>query len=454
MDCINKASAAEKKPRPAESDIKAITEDEDTLYAKAFEKCLTELAAEVYGIHEPFEIAQRALRTACEFYEADWCGMLDADMMLDLWMPFWWYNRLTDGMTTTQLEEGRVIGSFEMFRKMIMGNADCYLPEIDTIRFTRPEEYALFKTQDVKSFLAVPYSRRENGIIFLRNPKRFGNRPNMLRIISNILLQEINEQKHLDRMKINAAASDVRKDADVIVNLFGGIEIITEQGKLVEAEMKSNTCSKIFVLLMLNRHRGMSARELSELVLCDKEYGNPIGTLRTHLYRLRNMFELLSESDLIVTKSNGYRINPDLKIVTDYDQFEKLCGSIKSVMSDQKQIEILKEAVKIYTGKLFPNGDGDLWHISFSMKYHSLYIKAFEQLMGLLNKTEDYKALHDYSMRAINVDPNSPAIIYWLVVALRKSGAIEMAQKHLESAKARLLEEEYQELEYRLKIAV
>lgn len=205
---------------------------------------------------------------------------------------------------------------------------------------------------------------------------------------------------------------------------------------------------------MLNRHRGMSARELSELVLCDKEYGNPIGTLRTHLYRLRNMFELLSESDLIVTKSNGYRINPDLKIVTDYDQFEKLCGSIKPVMADQKQIEILKEAVKIYTGKLFPNGDGDLWHISCSMKYHSLYIKAFEQLMGLLNKTEDYKALHDYSMRAINVDPNSPAIIYWLVVALRKSGAIEMAQKHLESAKARLLEEEYQELEYRLKIAV
>lgn len=166
MDCINKASAAEKKPRPAESDIKAITEDEDTLYAKAFEKCLTELAAEVYGIHEPFEIAQRTLRTACDFYEADWCGMFDADMMLDLWMPFWWYNRLTGGMTTTQLEEGRVIGSFEMFRKMIMGNADCYLPEIDTIRFTRPEEYALFKTQDVKSFLAVPYSRRENGISY------------------------------------------------------------------------------------------------------------------------------------------------------------------------------------------------------------------------------------------------------------------------------------------------
>lgn len=71
MDCINDAPVAEKKPRPAESDMKGIIEDEDTLYAKAFEKCLAELAAEVYGVHEPFDIAQRALRTACEFYEAD-----------------------------------------------------------------------------------------------------------------------------------------------------------------------------------------------------------------------------------------------------------------------------------------------------------------------------------------------------------------------------------------------
>ena len=109
MDCINKAPAKGKNPRPDESDVRVFTEDEDTLYAKAFYKCLTELAAEVYGIQDPFEIAQRTLRTACEFYEADWCGMFDADMMLDLWMPFWWYNRLTGGMTTTQLEEGHVI---------------------------------------------------------------------------------------------------------------------------------------------------------------------------------------------------------------------------------------------------------------------------------------------------------------------------------------------------------
>lgn len=114
----------------------------------------------------------------------------------------------------------------------------------------------------------------------------------------------------------------------------------------------------------------------------------------------------------------------------------------------------MKEAVKLYDGKLFPNGDGEMWHISHSAKYHMMYIKAVDQLMELLNESEDYKALHDYAMRTVNIEADSPVIIYWLVVALRKNGAIDMAKKHLESAKARLLEEEYQELECRLKIAV
>lgn len=420
---------------------------EDTLFAKAFEKCLTDLANEVYGIHDPLDISQRVLRAACEFYDADWCGMFDADMMLDLWMPFWWYNRFTGGMTTTQLKEGRVIGSFEMFRKMILSNASCYLSDIETIRFTQPEEYELFKSQDVQSFLAVPYSRRENGIIFLRNPKQFANRPNMLRIISNILLQEINEQKHLDRMKINAATIETRKDADVIVNLFGGIEIMTEHGKLVEAEMKSAVCSKLFVYLMLHRNRAIQPKTLCDALWSDKECENPTNNLRAALYRLRQMFDLLSEQDLIITNKNGYCINPEIKIHADFEHFEKLYKSVTPFLPKEKQIEVLKETVEIYDGKLFPNGDGELWLVSSATYYHKIYLDAVGKLMSLLNEVEDYQTLQDYSMKAVEIEPYNTAVIYWLVVALRKNGAIEMAKKQLETAKARLLEEEYRELE-------
>ncbi len=453
MAYINDTPPAENRPRPAECDITEIVEDEDTIYAKAFQKCLTELANEVYGNTDPFDIAQRVLRAACVFYDADWCGMFDADMMLDLWMPFWWYNRITGGMTETQLHQGSVIGSFEQFRRMIESNESFYQSDVENIRYTRPEEYTLFVSQDVKSFLAVPYSRREQGIIFLRNPKRFGGRPDMLRIISNILLQEINEQKHLDRLRINAASADIRRDADVIVNLFGGIEVMTEQGKLVESEMNSAICSKLFVLLMLNKHRAMPSRMICDTIWGDKTSENPTNNLRAALYRLRHMFDLLCEKDLIITSKNGYCINPDIKIHTDFEHFEELYKSVNAFMPKDKQIETLKEAVKIYDGKLFPNGDGDMWLIPYTTHYHMIYLDAIEKLMGLLNEAEDYKTLQDYSMRATKIEPDNTSIIYWLVVALRKNGAIDMAKKHLESAKARLLEEEYQDLERRLGIA-
>lgn len=94
---------------------------------------------------------------------------------------------MTGDMLKTQLHERPAVIRFEMFRKMIEDNTAYYQTDIETIKDSKPEEYAFFSKQNTRSFLSVPYSRRESSIIFLRNPKRFGNRPEFLRIIANIL---------------------------------------------------------------------------------------------------------------------------------------------------------------------------------------------------------------------------------------------------------------------------
>ncbi len=431
-----------------------IDNHKEIVYANAFRKCLNDLADEVYGIHDPYDIAQRALRTACDFYKADWCGMFDVDMMLDLWMPYWWYNKQTGGMTQTQLKEGYVMGDFNMFRQMILNNTTYYEPDIENGRESNPSEYELFKSQDVKSFLCVPYSRREQGILFLRNPKRFADNPDMLRIISNILLQELNEQKHRELMKVNAATEEMRKDADIIINLFGGIEVMTDKGRVAEAEMNSAVCSKLFAYLMLNRDRVVPASELCDTIWNDREYENPINNLRTTLFRLRNMFDVLYDGDLIITSKNGYRINPDLKIQADFEHFEELCTSITPFMLKDSKICVLKEAVEVYDGRLFPSAEGELWLIPHMTHYRLMYIESVERLMRLLNEAKDYQTMQDYAMMAVQIEPDNMRIIYWLVVSMRKNGAVEMAKKHLDSAKARLFEEEYRELERMLGIAI
>ena len=135
-----------------------------------------------------------------------------------------------------------------------------------------PEEYDIFIRKEVKSILAVPFNKRERGVLLLRNPKRYADNPNFLRIMANIVIQEINEQKLLDRMKSEACADCMNSPSEVIINLFGGLSVCAERGKLTEAEIKSPLCCKILVLLLMNRKRGMSARELSEHLWADRDY--------------------------------------------------------------------------------------------------------------------------------------------------------------------------------------
>ena len=417
-------------------------------YAVALQKCLIDLANEVYGVTDPKDISQRVLRQACIFYDADWCGMFDVDRMLKLLVPFWWYNRATGGMTKTKLDDSGVYGDFTRWMDALNTNTPIYVDDIEKIKESNPEEYAVYSKQEVRSILAVPYHKREKGFLLLRNPKRHGDKPEMLQIMANILVAEINEQKLLERMK--AESENMDTSAEIVINLFGGLEIITSKGTLSEAEIKSPLACKLLVLLMMNRHRSMTGRELADALWPDADYTDPTGKLRTLLYRFRTTFRLLSDKELIVTSANGYRINGELSIRTDYEDFERTCEVSNKAYDRYQKKELLCKAVKLYRGKLFPTGSGEHWLLACNSKYHLQYLAIVEELMTQLHAEKNYSLMHEYAMMAVSVEPDNPTVLFWLIVALRKHGAIDMAKEHLESARIRLLNEEYRELEERL----
>ena len=327
-------------------------------------------------------------------------------------------------------------------------NTPIYVDDIEKIKESNPEEYAVYSKQEVRSILAVPYHKREKGFLLLRNPKRHGDKPEMLQIMANILVAEINEQKLLERMK--AESENMDTSAEIVINLFGGLEIITNKGTLSEAEIKSPLACKLLVLLMMNRHRSMTGRELADALWPDADYTDPTGKLRTLLYRFRTTFRLFSDKELIVTSANGYRINSELSIRTDYEDFERTCEVSKKAYDRYQKKELLCKAVKLYRGKLFPTGSGEHWLLACNSKYHLQYLAIVEELMTQLNTEKNYSMMHEYAMMAVSVEPDNPTVLFWLIVALRKHGAIDMAKEHLESARIRLLNEEYQELEERL----
>lgn len=168
-------------------------------YAVALQKCLIDLANEVYGVTDPKDISQRVFRQACIFYDADWCGMFDVDRMLKSLVPFWWYNRATGGMTKTKLDDSSVYGDFTRWMDAPNTNTPIYVDDIEKIKESNPEEYAVYSKQEVRSILAVPYHKREKGFLLLWNSKRHGDKPEMFQIMANILVAEINEQRHIER---------------------------------------------------------------------------------------------------------------------------------------------------------------------------------------------------------------------------------------------------------------
>lgn len=70
-------------------------------------------------------------------------------------------NKATGGMTKTQMENDSVSGEFARFRETIETNLPYYVNDVESLKSENVNEYEFLSSQDVSSFLCVPYNRRE-----------------------------------------------------------------------------------------------------------------------------------------------------------------------------------------------------------------------------------------------------------------------------------------------------
>lgn len=71
-----------------------------------FENSMNDLESQLYYQHlSPKEVAQQVLKATCQFYDADWCGLIQVDLDLNLWTPFWWFNTGATDKTMLLTEE-------------------------------------------------------------------------------------------------------------------------------------------------------------------------------------------------------------------------------------------------------------------------------------------------------------------------------------------------------------
>ena len=119
-----------------------------------------------------------------------------------------------------------------------------------------------------------------------------------------------------------------------------------------KADLKSPKISRLLTYLLISGKKAHSSLEIAQALWPD-DSTNPAKNMRNLIYRLRQTFGLISEKELIVSTVFGYQFNPDLHIMTDYQQLESLIQLASKATSVINRVELLKNAIDLYGGEIF-----------------------------------------------------------------------------------------------------
>lgn len=319
------------------------------------------------------------------------------------------------------------------------------VPDAEATKETYPAEYDLYQRLGIRSVIAVSLEPRPVALLAVRNPKRYIQQTSMLRILAYVLLASYNEQKMLNRLQMAYIPTSIQSSKDIYVSLFGELSISTSKGVLKEADFNSPRISRLISYLLISRKNAISPQEITQTLWPD-DSDNPAKNVKGLVYRLRQKFSIISDEPLVLSSASGYQLNPELHIMTDYQRFDELVSSAVRASSVINKVDILKNALDLYHGRVLSSADGEHWLIQFATKYHLSYMSAVSELLKQLDSLRSYDLLNQYAMKSLAIAPDNPKAYCWLIRSLKAQGMNELATNELAAAKEHLTTEEYEEI--------
>ena len=169
------------------------------------------------------------------------------------------------------------------------------------------------------------------------------------------------------------------------------------------------------------------------------------------IYRLQQAFSLISDCRLVESTPNGYKLNSNLNITTDYQLFLRKATNALNATNVEQKIELLKKAVDLYVGTFFHTASQEHWIMSASVDYYHKYVSLTSELLKTLFEEKDYACVQKYAAKGLQFAPHSEDMYFWMIRSMIRVGHSEVARGELRMAQTRLLDEEYAALVERLK---
>jgi len=421
------------------------------LYTVAHERTLTDIEAHLHSVENPEEIAMYALKATVEFYDGDWCGTIEGDLDMEAWAPVLWYNRNTDGMTETRFKDMEETLFLDRWVNAIYQAQPIIIPDTSVYKETNPEEYEIYKRLNAQSVLAVPFWKNPVGFLIVRNPKRFTDRSSFLQALAYVVFSSSTEKKLIERSQKAFSPELIRSDKDVMINIFGNLEIYTSRGTITEEELNSPKISRFLAYLILHRDRPVAPRQICDEIWPLEETDNPSNKVKNFAFRFQSdYFSIVSEHRLVISTNKGYQLNPELNIITDLDLFEESWVQAQAAVTLETKIELLKRAIGLYKGSVFSSASSEHWLMPHEMAYRFKCLGVYNELMRVLFESGNYAGVQYYATAALKLERANVDAYYWLIRAMKIKDSAAFAKGELQLARHTLIDEEYNELIARL----
>lgn len=271
-----------------------------------------------------------------------------------------------------------------------------------------------------------------------------------MQALAFVTFSAITEQKLINRTQKAFSPESIKDDKDVIINLFGKIEIYTSKGVLTEAEISSPRICRFLVYMLLHGKNPIPPRTILEQIWPEEDVENAGTKIKSLAYRLQNVFGVISDTRLIISTLAGYQLNPELNIMTDVKQFDDCWLQAQSAITLQTKLELLKRVTEIYHGNIYEAASSEHWLMPHELAYKYKCLAGYVEMMRMYYDLQDYTNVQRFASLTLNIEKASVDAYYWMIRAMRQRDSLSMAKGELKMVEHILTDEEYTELVQKL----
>lgn len=148
---------------------------------------------------------------------------------------------------------------------------------------------------------------------------------------------------------------------------------------------------------------------------------NPINALKTMFYRVRSSLEPLwpgAGHQLILRQGSSYIWNPDVPVLLDVEEFDRLCREAQREADPDRRLDQLLAALKLYTGEFLSRLSSALWVLPLASYYRRIYIQTVLETLPMLEERGRWQDSHDLCQAAIPQEPYMEELYRHLLRAL------------------------------------